>query len=43
MNHKEFASLGGKARAKKLSKKQRQAIGRNAVRERWRRVKDAKR
>jgi hypothetical protein len=43
MDHTKLASLGGKARAKKLSKKRRQDIARDAVRERWRRVKDAKR
>ncbi len=35
--------MGGKARAKKLSKKRRREIGRNAIRARWARVKDAKR
>lgn len=43
MNHKQFASLGGKARAKKLSKKRRKEIGRNAVLARWQSVKNAKR
>ncbi len=36
MNQKEFASLGRKARAKKLSKKQRAEIAKNAVDARWR-------
>jgi hypothetical protein len=35
MDHKEFASLGGKARAKKLSKRRRTQIAQNAVNARW--------
>lgn len=34
MDVKEFASLGGKARAKKLSKKRRVEIAKNAVKAR---------
>jgi len=36
---KEFASLGGKARAKKLTKKQRSQQARKAINARWARKK----
>lgn len=35
MTIKEMASLGGKARAKKLTKAQRRAIGKKAIAARW--------
>jgi hypothetical protein len=35
MDIKEFASLGGKARAKNMTKKQRQEAARKAVNARW--------
>jgi hypothetical protein len=35
MNQKEFAALGGKARARKLSKKRRLEIAKKAVEARW--------
>jgi hypothetical protein len=35
MDHKEFAALGGKARAKKLSKQRRSEIAKAAVASRW--------
>lgn len=35
MNHKEFSSKGGKARAKKLTKSQRAEIARTAAKKRW--------
>jgi len=39
MDHTKISSLGGKARAKKLSKKRRSEIARNAIRARWDRHK----
>ena len=38
----EFARLGGKARAKKLTAEERRESARNAVRTRWARVKKEK-
>jgi hypothetical protein len=35
MDHKEFSSRGGKARAAKLSAKRRARIARDAVHARW--------
>jgi hypothetical protein len=42
MTQRQFARLGGLARAKKLSKKRRSEIARNAVNVRWARVKRRK-
>jgi hypothetical protein len=36
----DLASMGGKARAKKLSKKEKSEQARNAVQERWRRYRE---
>ena len=35
MTIREFASMGGKARAAKLTKAERKAIGKNAAQARW--------
>ena len=40
MTIREMASLGGKARAAKLTKAQRKAIGKKAVAARWKKVKE---
>ena len=39
---RRIASLGGKARAKKLTKAERKAIGRKAIAARWSKVKKEK-
>jgi hypothetical protein len=39
MDHKEFASRGGTARAKKLSKEKRRAIARKAATARWKKLR----
>lgn len=41
MDHTELASLGGKARAKSMTKEERRESARNAVNARW--AKDRKR
>jgi hypothetical protein len=38
MNHKEFSSLGGKARARKLGRRRRRQIARRAIEARWQRL-----
>ena len=43
MNHAEFSSRGGKARAKSLTAKQRKRISKNAVQARWKKHRKARR
>jgi hypothetical protein len=43
MDHTELAAMGGKARAKKLTKKQRSEQARAAVTVRWNKARTAKR
>jgi hypothetical protein len=41
MDHLEFASMGGKARARALSKEERREAARRAVNARWEKVRAA--